>query len=119
MISKELQYALTKCKSIPYEKGKARVYCVIRDRRGKIVSEAANSYTRTHPTMHRCSRKLGLVKDYLHAEVLAMLRAKGKGCKLYVARIDAKGSPVPAFPCVVCREAIRLEGSIKSIECTV
>lgn len=121
MISKELQYCLDKCRGIPYEKGKARVYCVIRDRRGKIVSEAANDYNKSSPLMARAAKAVGLPdKIFYHAECLAISRDKAKkGCKIYVARVDSKNNPMPAYPCPVCRKLLKDNPHIKSIEVTL
>lgn len=121
MISKELEYALTKCRSIPYVKGQARVYSVIRDKRGKIVSESANDYGKTDPKMAIAARRVGLPqKEFCHAEQRCIARDKAKkGYKIYVARIDAKGNPMPAYPCPICRLLIKEHSSLKSIECTL
>lgn len=116
---KILQKAIDGARNIPYVKGQARVFSLITDRKGKIISSSANSYTCTHPAMARTSRKLGMLKEYLHSEVSALLKAKGKGYKLYVARVDSKGNPVAAFPCQVCQAYIKIDGSIKEIEHTV
>lgn len=114
-----IDIAIQKAKQITYIKGQARVYAIITDKRGRIVSEGANSYSKTSTHMHRASRKLGLQKDYAHAECVAIVRSKGRGCKLYVARVGAKGQALPAYPCPVCRELIKEHGSIKSIESTI
>lgn len=114
-----LDLAIRKAQELPYKKGQSRVYSIITDKRGRIVAQAANDYSRTHPMMHRASRKLGLLKDYCHSEQLAIVRARGRGCKIYVARVGASGQPLPAYPCPVCRELIREAGHIKSIECTL
>lgn len=93
-----LDYALNKARKLPYTKGQSRVYAIVTDKRGRIVSQGANSYVKTSTHMHRASRKLGLVKDYCHAEMVALVRAKGNGSKLYVARVNAKGGANAGFP---------------------
>lgn len=118
-MNKILQKAIDSARNIPYVKGQARVWSIVTDRKGKVVSSSGNSYTCTHPAMARTSKKLGLCKEYLHSEVSALLKAKGKGCKLHVARVDSKGNPVSAFPCIVCQSFIKIDGSIKEIEHTV
>lgn len=101
--------------STPHKRGEYRHHCVILDNKGRIVSEAKNSYSKTHPVMARASAKLGLVKEYAHAEMLAIVRAKGKGVKLVVVRVDSKGNLAQSMPCVVCQELIKQAG-IKSVE---
>lgn len=91
-------------------------YCVITDKRGRIISEAANSYEVTHPTMYWTSRKLGLQKDYVHAEALALIRAKGRGYRLTVVRVGATGNILNSCPCPVCSELIKQSPHLKIIE---
>lgn len=112
-----IDYCIEKAKEIPYIKGQYRLYSVITDKRGRIVSESANSYCTTHPVMYRASRKVGLVKDYLHSEVAALIKDKKRlGVKLTVARVDAKGNPVYSEPCSVCKEVLKSYENIKSVE---
>lgn len=50
-------------------------------------------------------------KEYLHAEVQALLRLKDRSCyKLTVERYDSEGNPKLAKPCPVCRLAIEVYG---------
>jgi deoxycytidylate deaminase len=90
---------------------------VIVDKRGKIVAEAANDYQKTHPIMAKASKKLGMTKEYCHSEMLALVRAKGKGVKMYISRVDSKGNPCYSAPCPVCA-ALIAESQIKSVEYT-
>lgn len=115
-----IQYCLDKAREIPYIKGQSRHWCAIYDKRGKLISEAGNSYCKTHPIMSKTSKKLGLHKEYCHAEVLALLRSKGKGCKLVVVRVDNSGDSVYSKPCIVC-ETLIMENfpNIKSIEYSI
>lgn len=113
-----LEYVISKAREIPYVKGQQRHYSVIVDKRNRVVSEASNSYTKTSPVMHKASKRLGLSKEYCHAEQLAIVRSRGKGHKLYVARVDSTGKAVYSAPCEVCSLLLR-ESHIKSIEFTV
>lgn len=56
--------------------------------------------------MKQVSSMLGLHKEYCHAEMLALVRSKGKGHTLYVARVDSNGKPVDSAPCPVCQTLI-------------
>lgn len=118
-MNKILQKAIEGARSIPYIKGQARVFSITTDRKGKVVASSGNSYTCTHPAMARTSKKLGLLKEYLHSEVSSLLKAKGRGYKMYIARIDSKGNPVAAFPCIVCQEYLKIDGTIREIEHTI
>lgn len=115
-----LDYAIEKAKQIPKEHGKQRIYAVIVDRKGRIVSESAPRYEKSHPKQKHYAVKAGCSehKMFLHAEMRAIILAKGKGHKLYVARVDYRGASLPAFPCPICKLAIRDSG-IKSVEVTV
>lgn len=112
-----LDYCVAMANKTPYKRGYSRHYSVVVDRKGRVVGEAANSYTKTHTLMAKTSKKIGLCKEFCHAEMLAILRARGKGYKIYISRIDAKGNPCYSAPCPVCSILIK-EAGIKSIEFT-
>ena len=115
-----LDYAIEKAKQLPKERGKQRVYAVVVDRKGRIVSESPNSYEKSHPKQKHYAVKAGCSeqKMFLHAEMRAIIQAKGKGHKLYVARVGYADVSLPAFPCPICQLAIKDSG-IKSVEVTV
>lgn len=89
------------------------------DKRGKLLSVAFNSYTKTHPIQAYFAKRVGLPeKEYLHAEISAILKAKGKKIyRIVVERYDKHGLPALAKPCPICNEAIKAYG-IKVIEYT-
>lgn len=112
-----LEYCLRKAKEIPYERGKQRHYCVITDKRGRILSEGSNDYSCTHPIMKKTSQRIGLFKEYIHSEVLALVRLKTnkKNLIMYVARVDSEGNPKISKPCPVCSVVIKESQQIKTI----
>jgi deoxycytidylate deaminase len=58
-------------------------------------------------------------RQVLHAEVLAIIRARGKLIhKIKIERYDSRGNPKDACPCPVCSIAIK-EAKIKFIEYTM
>lgn len=116
MTDKIMEYALQRAREIPFIKGQQRHYCVIVDSRGRIVSEASNSYIKTHPVMKRASVKIDEKKECLHAEAHAMIRSKGKGVRLVVCRVNKNGKSMPSPPCAVCVEISKEYQNIKSIE---
>ncbi len=83
------------------------------DKRGRLLSAAFNSYTKTHPLMQYFARKVGhpLERCYLHAEIHAILRARGKSIyRITTERYDARGLPANSKPCPICQEAIKAFG---------
>jgi tRNA(Arg) A34 adenosine deaminase TadA len=89
------------------------------DKRGRLISSAYNSYQKSHPMMARIASRLGMPdKQFLHAEILAIIRARGKIIdKITVERYDSFGNPANAMPCKLCMEAIR-EAGITNVEWT-
>lgn len=116
-----LDRAIEKARQIPYVQGESRVYAIITDEKDRIISEGQNSYTKTHPIQKKIACCVGLPdKEYLHAEMQSIIRSKGRGCNIFIARVDYKGRPKLAKPCPVCEHAILNEhGNITNIEYTV
>lgn len=116
-----LDYAIEKARDLDVDENYVRVYAVITDKRGKIVSEGPNSYKKTHPLQAKFARMVGNEEAvYLHAEIQAMVKCKeGQGHKMYVARVGRTGNPLPACPCKICQLAIEQLGIISSVEYTV
>ncbi len=113
-----IEYCIQKARELPYIKGEQRHYSLILDKRGKILAESANSYTKSSPKMMRAGKKVGLdLKIYWHSECRALYSVKNvdKIHKLIVVRVDAKGNPAPSHPCIICSTLAR-EMGVKSIE---
>ena len=93
---------------------KATVY----DKAGNIISVGFNSYLKTHPYQAMLAHKCHLPdKVYLHAEVAALVKARGKGYKIKIERYSKQGKPLLAAPCPICSLAIDLSG-IEVVEFT-
>lgn len=90
------------------------------DKRGRVLSKGENSYDQSHPAQALYAKRLGEpYKIWLHAEIQAIIRAKGKPVhKIKVARYNRKGEPMNACPCQICQLAIK-EAGIKLVEYTV
>lgn len=112
-----LDYCIQKASELPYQRHRSRHYCVIVDKRNRIIAEAGNSYQKTHPMMAKASKKLGMCKEYAHSEMLALVRSRGKGVKMYIARVDSNNKPCYSAPCKVC-SALIAESQIESVEYT-
>lgn len=112
-----IEYCINKALEVEYQRGRERLYCVITDKRGRIVSEGRNSFTRTHPRQAQMAAKAGLdAKVFLHAEISAIISDKSKrGYKITVVRVDSKGKLKYAEPCCICKLAIKQAG-LKVIE---
>lgn len=89
------------------------------DKHGRFLSAGINSYTKTHPLQKHFAIKVGHdKKEYLHAEIAAILRCKDIPIHtIKVERIGSKGQRLPAKPCPICQAAILAFG-IKVVEHT-
>ena len=77
------------------------------------VSTGCNLPLKTHPLQAKLAAMVGLPeKQCLHAEVLALLRAKDKPVhRLTVERYGLKsGKMLLAKPCLVCQKALEIWG---------
>jgi hypothetical protein len=115
-----LPYCIKKASEMPFIPDQKRLYSVILNKRGHIISEGANSYTKTSSRQYRAAKRVGMPeKVCLHSEAISIFRSKGKGVKLVVARVNSKGEACLSKPCDVCMELVRLHGGIKSIEFSI
>lgn len=93
----------------------AKVY----DRKGTLIAQATNSYTKTHPLMLHFGKQVGITyKVFLHAELASLLKCGDKvPYKLVVERYTKAGLPALAKPCAICERAIKAWG-VKRVEYT-
>jgi deoxycytidylate deaminase len=86
------------------------------DKKGRFLSSGSNNYKRSHPLMKHFSLKAkeSEHKCWLHAEVSALLNARGKAVhSLFVQRFAADGTYALAKPCKTCYEAIKAFGVVQ------
>lgn len=90
------------------------------DKKGRAISVGYNNYTKTHPLQnHFAKLAKEPKKQFLHAEIAAILKAKDKPIhKIKIERYDAYGNPRDAKPCPVCELAIKTF-NIKFVEYTI
>jgi tRNA(Arg) A34 adenosine deaminase TadA len=101
------------------ERKRHLITATIFDRKGNILSVAQNSYQKTHPLQAKWASKCGEpYKVYLHAEIAALVKARGKGYKIKIERYNKHGEPMLAAPCPICLAAIK-EAGIQLVEHTV
>jgi deoxycytidylate deaminase len=82
------------------------------DRKGKLLSSATNSYTKTHPIQKFFAEQVGHeAKIYLHAEINAIIKAGDKQIyKIEIIRTGKNKQPLNAKPCPICQAAIKAYG---------
>lgn len=106
---------LNRCikKATQLEHKKQRIYAIITDKKGKILSSGTNSYSKSNPLQaYYCELATKeKYKIYIHAELEALVRLKGrKAEKIFVARVNRKNEPRPCHPCPICSMALRDAG---------
>ena len=78
--------------------------------KGIVTGVGVNTYV-THTEQARWAKKCGVHdRSYLHAEIGAMLKSKGKATNLYVVRVNNAGKFLLSKPCIVCSTAIIAQG---------
>ena len=103
---------------MPSGKKKYNITALAYDKKGNLLAVGKNSYVKTHPLQAKyakLSKRPAAV--YLHAEVAALIRARGNVHKMVVTRFDNKGRPKLARPCPACQLALKDYG-VKVIEHT-
>ena len=104
----------TELAKIHISNGKQKIYAIITDKRGKILSQAGNDYIKSHPTQRRLAKSVCLDECiYLHAEIAALIKVKKpipKHSKIYISRVGFNGEAILAAPCPICQHALMLAG---------
>lgn len=97
-----------------------KLIATVYDKHGQVIAVGENSYIKTHPRMAALAKKCGEEhKQFLHAEVLAIIRCKGKiPYKIKIERYNKCGESRLAKPCPICELAIK-EAGIKFVEYTI
>lgn len=119
-----LGYAIAKCKEArEVSEDRCSIYAVITDRKGRVLSESANSYTDSGYLQRLYAKSVGRDEaKYNHAECraiqqLGIKESSKRAHKISVARVLKDGSVSLARPCGICQRAIS-ETSIKIVEYT-
>lgn len=90
---------------------KQQITATVYDRRGRVLSVAHNSYEKTHPYQARLAQKVGHPeRQYLHAEIHALIKCRGVPYKIRVERRNNQGQLLLAKPCPICELAIKKAG---------
>lgn len=101
-------------------KTRFEITATVYDKKGRVLAVGHNSYVKTHPEMKKLACKCALQhKEFLHAEIDALLKCRGKKpYKIKIERYDKGGVPKNAAPCPICMLAIK-KAQIKVIEHTL
>lgn len=96
-------------------KKRCNIIATAYDARGRKLSTASNNYTKTHPIQAHFAKLAGQPeRKYLHAEILAIIRAgESRIHTLQITNLSGKLSN----PCPVCMAAIKAYG-ISRIICS-
>jgi deoxycytidylate deaminase len=89
-------------------------------KKGKLVASAVNLENKTHPIQAAYGERASCIhnneglrmKQYLHSEVNCLIKSKGKGNTIVVARVGGRGGKElrMAKPCPICSMALREYG---------
>jgi deoxycytidylate deaminase len=98
---------------------KQKITATVYDRRGRVLSIGTNSYEKTHPRQAFLARRVGMPeRQYLHAEISALVKCRGKPYRIAVERRDKNGTLQLAKPCAICELAIK-EAGIKFVQYSI
>lgn len=95
------------------------ITAIIYDKRGRVLSRGRNNYIKTHPLQAKYAAEAGMsYKQYLHAEIDALIKCRGQPHKIKITRVSPSGRLGLAKPCPICELAIK-ESKIKYIEYSI
>lgn len=92
---------------------KYNVHAIGYDKRGRILAEGKNSYTKTHPLQAHYAAKIGgehAERIFLHAEMDALIKSKETPHTLEVMVFSRAGNVCQSKPCPICMEALKDSG---------
>ena len=91
------------------------VHAYVLDSHNRIISKGINSYQKTYPMQFRLANKTDRPhRNYLHAEIAALVKARKESYGILVIRITKSGLIRMARPCNICILAIK-EAGIKNV----
>jgi len=95
--------------------GRYNVAAATLDHNNNIIAISENSYIKTHPSqLHFAALCGNMERQYLHAEIGALVKSSRKPSGIMVIRLNRSGNIRPAHPCPICMMAIK-EAGIKTI----
>jgi tRNA(Arg) A34 adenosine deaminase TadA len=95
------------------------IVATVYNKKGHIIAQARNSYTKTHPKQAKFAALAGNPKAiYLHSEIAALVKCREKPHRISVVRYLKDGTTGNAEPCAICKLAIK-EAGIKLVEYSI
>lgn len=96
------------------------IFTTAYDKRGVKICSSTNDYNLSHPYQKKLSVKVGMSEEriFLHSEIRCLLKAASLRKKVHtlkVERYDSEGNPKLSYPCISCREGVRMAGVKKVI----
>ncbi len=83
---------------------------------GKLLAIGRNSYTKTHPLQAKFAKRAGnRERIYIHAEIDALIKARGPVHTVRIVRIGKNLLPLASKPCAICQLALA-HYNVKEIE---
>lgn len=97
-----------------YEGKRYNVVAATLDKHNNIIATAENSYCKTHPLQAHLAERAGRpCREYLHAEIGALVKSCTKAESIMVVRSTRRGLTRCAKPCDICMMALRQAGVMK------
>ena len=94
-----------------YEGKRYNVVAATLDKHNNIIATAENSYCKTHPLQAHLAERAGRpCREYLHAEIGALVKSCTKAESIMVVRSTRRGLTRCAKPCDICMMALREAG---------
>ena len=91
-----------------YEGKRYNVVAATLDKHNNIIATAENSYCKTHPLQAHLAERAGRpCREYLHAEIGALVKSYTKAESIMVVRSTRKGLTRCAKPCDICMMALK------------
>ena len=94
-----------------YEGKRYNVVAATLDKHNNIIATAENSYCKTHPLQAHLAERAGRpCREYLHAEIGALVKSYTKAEAIMVVRSTRRGLTRCARPCDICMMALKEAG---------
>jgi len=97
------------------QKRKPIVGALVLDNNSSVIAISFNSYIKTHPYMKELAGKVHRHEAiYLHAEVSALIKARGNAHTIVIARLNADNKLALSRPCTICEIALK-EAKVENV----
>lgn len=97
----------SKIKELDSIKYQHKIGAIVLDKKGNVLSIGFNSYIKTHPKQFHYNRNINPTRIFLHAEIDALVKCRGKPHTMIISRIGKDSSIKLSRPCKGCFNAIK------------